>query len=212
MENKRYEEDFKIIRAAIDGAKNPIEQLCHFFKTYAKINIIIVALELISNLYHGLALEMYIIKIMCFVYLAYYIFQMYRAEKGNTNQYYQAILYIYGIVVVMIPIILWIARIARLFTSNNEGYQPGKVLEMLTNLQIFSAIILLSVSFLIISFVRDNKLYAMCALTNLTIYLIAFAIDRQLSIGTIMIDYQNLYYYVVLILGYMIMAKCIKEE
>ena len=112
----------------------------------------------------------------------------------------------------MIPIILWIARIARLFTSNNEGYQPGKVLEMLTNLQIFSAIILLSVSFLIISFVRDNKLYAMYALTNLTIYLIAFAIDRQLSIGTIMIDYQNLYYYVVLILGYMIMAKCIKEE
>lgn len=32
MENKSYEEDFRIIRAAIDGAKNPIDKLGQFFK------------------------------------------------------------------------------------------------------------------------------------------------------------------------------------
>ena len=52
---------------------------------------------------------------------------------------------------------------------------------MLMNLQVFSAIILLSVSFLIVSFVRDNKIYAVCAIGNLVVYLIAFAIDQELS-------------------------------
>ena len=39
MESKRYEEDFKIIRTAIDGAKNPIDKLGQFFKYYAIINL-----------------------------------------------------------------------------------------------------------------------------------------------------------------------------
>ena len=73
-------------------------------------------------------------------------------------------------------------------------------------------LILLSVSFLIVSFVRDNKIYAVCAIGNLVVYLIAFAIDQELSIGNIVIHYQDLYYYVMLIIGYMILAKCIRKE
>ena len=49
MGSKRYEEDFKIIRTAIDSAKNPIDKLGQFFKNYAMINIIIVALNLIIS-------------------------------------------------------------------------------------------------------------------------------------------------------------------
>ena len=64
MENKSYEEDFRIIWAAIDGAKNPIDKLGQFFKNYAMINIIIVALNLIVNLYQGLAMEIYIVKMI----------------------------------------------------------------------------------------------------------------------------------------------------
>ena len=59
MGSKRYEEDFKIIRTAIDSAKNPIDKLGQFFKNYAMINIIIVALNLIVNLYQGLAMDIY---------------------------------------------------------------------------------------------------------------------------------------------------------
>ncbi len=140
MDNKTYEEDFKMIRSAIDGAKNPMNQLGGFFKSYAIINMITVVLYLIVSLYQGF------------------------------------------------------------------------VLEMLMNLQVFSAIILLSVSFLIVSFVRDNKIYAVCAIGNLVVYLIAFAIDQELSIGNIVIHYQDLYYYVMLIIGYMILAKCIRKE
>ena len=103
---------------------------------------------------------------------------MYKEEKSNTNHYYQAMLYIYGSVVVVIPVILWIAGIIGSFTLNNEASQAGKMLEMLMNLQVFSAIILLSVSFLIVSFVRDNKIYAVCAIGNLVVYLIAF-VDRS---------------------------------
>ena len=192
MESKRYEEDFKIIRTAIDSAKNPIDKLGQFFKNYAMINIIIVALNLIVNLYQGLAMEIYIVKMICFDY--------------------QAILYIYGIVVVVIPVILWIARITRLVISNNEGHQVSKMLEMLVNLQVFSAIVLLSVSFLVVSFVCSNKVCAICALANLAVYLIVLAIDKELSIGNIIIHYQDLYYYIVLVLGYMVMAKCIRKE
>ena len=83
---------------------------------------------------------------------------------------------------------------------------------MLMNLQVFSAIILLSVSFLIVSFVRGNKVCAICALANLSVYLIVLAIDKELSIGNIIIHYQDLYYYIVLGLGYMVMAKCIRKE
>lgn len=57
-------------------------------------------------------------------------------RKSNVNQYYQA-LYIYGIVVVVIPVILWIARITRLVISNNEGHQVSKMLEMLVNYKYF---------------------------------------------------------------------------
>ena len=39
MGSKSYEEDFRIIRAAIDGAKNPIDKLGQFFKYYAMINL-----------------------------------------------------------------------------------------------------------------------------------------------------------------------------
>ena len=212
MGSKRYEEDFKIIRTAIDSAKNPIDKLGQFFKNYAMINIIIVALNLIVNLYKGLAMEIYIVKMICFVYLAYCIIRMYKEEKSNINQYYQAILYIYGIVVVVIPVILWIARITRLVISNNEGHQVSKMLEMLVNLQVFSAIVLLSVSFLVVSFVCSNKVCAICALANLAVYLIVLAIDKELSIGNIIIHYQDLYYYIVLVLGYMVMAKCIRKE
>ena len=83
MESKRYEEDFKIIRTAIDSAKNPIDKLGQFFKNYAMINIIIVALNLIVNLYQGLAMEIYIVKMICFVYLAYCIIRMYKEEKSR---------------------------------------------------------------------------------------------------------------------------------
>ena len=213
MENKTYEEDFKMIRSAIDGAKNPMDKLGGFFKNYAIMNIIILAFDLIVSLNQGFVRGMYLGKMICFVYLAYYIFRMYKEEKSNTNHYYQAMLYIYGIVVVVIPVILWIAGIVGSFTlGNEEVVQAGKMLEMLMNLQVFSAIILLSVSFLIVSFVRDNKIYAVCALGNLAIYLIAFAIDKELSIGNIVIHYQDLYYSVMLIFGYMILAKCIRKE
>lgn len=212
MENKTYEEDFKMIRSAIDGAKNPMDKLGGFFKNYAIINIITIVLDLIVSLNQGFVRGMYLGKMMCFVYLAYYILRMYKEEKSNTNHYYQAILYIYGIVVVMIPVILWIAGIIRSFTSSNEEPQAGRMLEMLMNLQVFSAIILLSVSFLIVSFVRDNKIYAVCALGNLAIYLIAFSIDKELLIGNIVIHYQDLYYDVILIIGYMILAKCIRKN
>ena len=212
MENKTYEEDFKMIRSAIDGAKNPMDKLGGFFKSYAIMNIIILAFDFIVSLNQGFVREMYIGRMICFVYLAYYIFRMYKEEKSNTNHYYQAMLYIYGSVVVVIPVILWIAGIIGSFTLNNEASQAGKLLEMLMNLQVFSAIILLSVSFLIVSFVRDNKIYAVCALGNLAIYLIAFAIDKELSIGNIVIHYQDLYYSVMLIFGYMILAKCIRKE
>ena len=212
MESKTYEEDFKMIRSAIDGAKNPMDKLGGFFKNYAIMNIIILAFDLIVSLNQGFVREMYIGRMICFVYLAYYIFRMYKEEKSNTNHYYQAMLYIYGSVVVVIPVILWIAGIIGSFTLNNEASQAGKMLEMLMNLQVFSAIILLSVSFLIVSFVRDNKIYAVCTLGNLAIYLIAFAIDKELSIGNIVIHYQDLYYQVMLIIGYMILAKCIRKE
>lgn len=212
MENKTYEEDFKMIRSAIDGAKNPMDKLGGFFKSYAIMNIIILAFDFIVSLNQGFVREMYIGRMICFVYLAYYIFRMYKEEKSNTNHYYQAMLYIYGSVVVVIPVILWIAGIIGSFTLNNEASQAGKMLEMLMNLQVFSAIILLSVSFLIVSFVRDNKIYAVCALGNLAIYLIAFAIDKELLIGNIVIHYQDLYYDVILIIGYMILAKCIRKE
>ena len=212
MENKTYEEDFKMIRSAIDGAKNPMDKLGGFFKSYAIMNIIILAFDFIVSLNQGFVREMYIGRMICFVYLAYYIFRMYKEEKSNTNHYYQAMLYIYGSVVVVIPVILWIAGIIGSFTLNNEASQAGKMLEMLMNLQVFSAIILLSVSFLIVSFVRDNKIYAICALGNLAVYLIAFAIDKELLIGNIVIHYQDLYYDVILIIGYMVMAKCIRKE
>ena len=212
MENKTYEEDFKMIRSAIDGAKNPMDKLGGFFKSYAIMNIIILAFDLIVILNQGFVRKMYIGRMICFVYLAYYIFRMYKEEKSNTNHYYQAMLYIYGSVVVVIPVILWIAGIIGSFTLNNEASQAGKMLEMLMNLQVFSAIILLSVSFLIVSFVRDNKIYAICALGNLAVYLIAFAIDKELLIGNIVIHYQDLYYDVILIIGYMILAKCIRKE
>ena len=112
----------------------------------------------------------------------------------------------------MIPVILWIAGIISSFASSNEAFQVDKMMEMLMNLEVFSSIILLSVSFLIVSFVRDNKMYIVYALINLAVYLIAFSIDKELSIGNIIIHYQDLYYYIVLVLGYMVMAKCIRKE
>lgn len=157
MENKSYEEDFRIIRAAIDGAKNPIDKLGQFFKNYAIINLITIVFSLIASLYQRLLPEMYIIRIICFMYLVYYILRIYKEEKSNANQYYQTILYIYGIGVVVIPVILWIAGIISSFASSNEAFQVDKMMEMLMNLEVFSSIILLSVSFLIVSFVRDNK-------------------------------------------------------
>ena len=93
------------------------------------------------------------------MYLAYYILRIYKEEKSNANQYYQTILYIYGIGVVVIPVILWIAGIISSFASSNEAFQVDKMMEMLMNLEVFSSIILVSVSFLIVSFVRDNKMY-----------------------------------------------------
>ena len=168
--------------------------------------------SLIASLYQRLLPEMYIIHLICFMYLAYYILRIYKEEKSNANQYYQTILYFYGIGVVVIPVILWIARITRLVISNNEGHQVSKMLEMLMNLQVFSAIVLLSVSFLVVSFVCSNKVCAICALANLAVYLIVLAIDKELSIGNIIIHYQDLYYYIVLVLGYMVMAKCIRKE
>ena len=120
MENKSYEEDFRIIRAAIDGAKNPIDKLGQFFKNYAIINLITIVFSLIASLYQRLLPEMYIIRIICFMYLVYYILRIYKEEKSNANQYYQTILYIYGIGVVVIPVILWIAGIISSFASSNE--------------------------------------------------------------------------------------------
>ena len=73
--------------------------------------------SLIASLYQRLLPEMYIIHLICFMYLAYYILRIYKEEKSNANQYYQTILYIYGIGVVVIPVILWIAGIISSFAS-----------------------------------------------------------------------------------------------
>ena len=68
MDNKTYEEDFKMIRSAIDGAKNPMNQLGGFFKSYAIINMITVVLYLIVSLYQGFVREMYIGRMICFIW------------------------------------------------------------------------------------------------------------------------------------------------
>lgn len=52
---------FRIIRAAIDGAKNPIDKLGQFFKNYAIINLITIVFSLIASLYQRLLPEMYIV-------------------------------------------------------------------------------------------------------------------------------------------------------
>ena len=91
MENKSYEEDFRIIRAAIDGAKNPIDKLGQFFKNYAIINLITIVFSLIASLYQRLLPEMYIIRIICFMYLVYYIEYIKRKKVMPINiirQYY----------------------------------------------------------------------------------------------------------------------------
>ena len=160
--------------------------------------------SLIASLYQRLLPEMYIIHLICFMYLAYYILRIYKEEKSNANQYYQTILYIYGIGVVVIPVILWIAGIISSFASSNEAFQVDKMMEMLMNLEVFSSIILVSVSFLIVSFVYT--------LINLAVYLIAFSIDKELSIENITIHYQDLYYSFVIIIGYMILAKSIRKN
>lgn len=79
--------------------------------------------SLIASLYQRLLPEMYIIHLICFMYLAYYILRIYKEEKSNANQYYQTILYIYGIGVVVIPVILWIAGIISSFASSNEAFK-----------------------------------------------------------------------------------------
>ena len=165
--------------------------------------------SLIASLYQRLLPEMYIIHLICFMYLAYYILRIYKEEKSNANQYYQTILYIYGIGVVVIPVI---AGIISSFASSNEAFQVDKMMEMLMNLEVFSSIILVSVSFLIVSFVRDNKMYIVYTLINLAVYLIAFSIDKELSIENITIHYQDLYYSFVIIIGYMILAKSIRKN
>lgn len=53
-EVKDMKKTLKSFELAIDSAKNPIDKLGQFFKNYAMINIIIVALNLIVNLYQGL--------------------------------------------------------------------------------------------------------------------------------------------------------------
>ena len=79
MENKTYEQDFKMIRSAIDGAKNPMDKLGGFFKNYAIINIIIIAFYLIVALDQGFVREMYIARMICFAYLWLYdISKMYK--------------------------------------------------------------------------------------------------------------------------------------
>ncbi len=103
---------FRIIRAAIDGAKNPIDKLGQFFKNYAIINLITIVFSLIASLYQRLLPEMYIVY----------------------------------------------------------------------------------------------------ALINLAVYLIAFSIDKELSIENITIHYQDLYYSFVIIIGYMILAKSIRKK
>lgn len=112
----------------------------------------------------------------------------------------------------MIPVILWIAGIISSFASSNEAFQVDKMMEMLMNLEVFSSIILVCVSFLIVSFVRDNKMYIVYTLINLAVYLIAFSIDKELSIENITIHYQDLYYSFVIIIGYMILAKSIRKN
>lgn len=47
--------------------------------------------SLIASLYQRLLPEMYIIHLICFMYLAYYILRIYKEEKSNANQYYQTI-------------------------------------------------------------------------------------------------------------------------
>ena len=72
MDNKTYEEDFKMIRSAIDGAKNPMNQLGGFFKSYAIINMITVVLYLIVSLYQGFVREMYIGRMICLFGVLYF--------------------------------------------------------------------------------------------------------------------------------------------
>ena len=92
MESKTYEEDFKNDSISNRWSKESNESIRWIFKSYAIINMITVVLYLIVSLYQGFVREMYIGRMICFVYLAYYIFRMYKEEKDNTNHYYQAML------------------------------------------------------------------------------------------------------------------------
>ena len=70
MDNKTYEEDFKMIRSAIDGAKNPMNQLGGFFKSYAIINMITV-IKQIFDLQQMVARSLEVIKnLLLFILLA----------------------------------------------------------------------------------------------------------------------------------------------
>ena len=52
--------------------------------------------SLIASLYQRLLPEMYIIHLICFMYLAYYILRIYKEEKSNANQYYQIYILLKG--------------------------------------------------------------------------------------------------------------------
>ena len=79
MDNKTYEEDFKMIRSAIDGAKNPMNQLGGFFKSYAIVNMITVVLYFIKFIL------LYFIYIFLSIYFIFSLFMLYLPRTTNVR-------------------------------------------------------------------------------------------------------------------------------
>ena len=88
---------FRIIRAAIDGAKNPIDKLGQFFKNYAIINLITIVFSLIASLYQRLLPEMYIVYAL--INLAVYLIAFKELSIENITIHYQDLYYSFVIII-----------------------------------------------------------------------------------------------------------------
>lgn len=215
---QQYKDDFATIYETIDGNRNHLEPFWRIFFIYGIVNFGFWIMQFVGdwvimrNVIQG-SVILNISELLVILIMGAVILRNYQKNSRNTNRYYQMILLVYGVFIAFIPLVFKLVSMTRALKINTLSFNAQNDISMtMVQLETCAGIFLFMFSLILVGYISKKKIWLVLAILHIASYLFLYVTAGEVLYGMFWIGYQEQYYILTQIFGYIILGIYVKNQ
>lgn len=210
LTQKRIYEDIEEIRETIESSKRRLAGPYKLFFAYGILQGLVLVLNLFATVFwRASGIESYFnfgVEMVFAIAVTFLFVKVYKEEKDSSNRYYLSTIGIWGIIAVVMPFLLFAARLVIMFLGKDMAME---VLQTLADYKVVINILLVCAAMITVAYVTDMRWQVILAILVLFGFILANLFPQALltiPIGRniqLVMKASIVFYYVTNVLGYL---------